>query len=142
MLIGERKEASSAVKLRALIERHEGLGALNALWALYQITRFESEPETIKKALKHPYAPVRMWTVRLLGDEYGLHRGLGAGAHGRASDGVLWIPLYEALAAQARVETDQPMGRSLMPDGLLEGMSEQELRDLFAYLRISQPITN
>jgi putative heme-binding domain-containing protein len=36
----------------------------------------------------------------------------------------------------------QPMGRSLMPDGLLEGMSEQELRDLFAYLRISQPITN
>jgi putative heme-binding domain-containing protein len=36
----------------------------------------------------------------------------------------------------------QPMGRSLMPDGLLEGMTEQELRDLFAYLRISQPITN
>jgi putative heme-binding domain-containing protein len=36
----------------------------------------------------------------------------------------------------------QPMGRSLMPDGLLEGMSEQELRDFFAYLRISQPITN
>jgi putative heme-binding domain-containing protein len=35
----------------------------------------------------------------------------------------------------------QPMGRSLMPDGLLEGMSEQELRDFFAYLRISQPIT-
>jgi putative heme-binding domain-containing protein len=36
----------------------------------------------------------------------------------------------------------QPMGRSLMPDGLLEGMSDQDLRDLFAYLRISQPITN
>jgi putative heme-binding domain-containing protein len=36
----------------------------------------------------------------------------------------------------------QPMGRSLMPDGLLEGMRDQELRDLFAYLRISQPITN
>jgi hypothetical protein len=35
----------------------------------------------------------------------------------------------------------QPMGRSLMPDGLLEGMTEQEVRDLFAYLRISQPIT-
>ncbi len=34
-----------------------------------------------------------------------------------------------------------PMGRSLMPEGLLAGMSEQELRDFFAYLRISQPIT-
>jgi hypothetical protein len=34
------------------------------------------------------------------------------------------------------------MGRSLMPDGLLDGMSDQELRDFFAYLRISQPITN
>jgi putative heme-binding domain-containing protein len=35
----------------------------------------------------------------------------------------------------------QPMGRSLMPDGLLDGMTDQDLRDLFAYLRISQPIT-
>jgi putative heme-binding domain-containing protein len=36
----------------------------------------------------------------------------------------------------------QPMGRSLMPNGLLDDMSEQQLRDFFAYLRISQPITN
>ena len=35
----------------------------------------------------------------------------------------------------------QPMGRSLMPEGLLDGMTDQELRDLFAYLRISQPIS-
>jgi len=35
----------------------------------------------------------------------------------------------------------QPMGRSLMPEGLLEGLSDQQLRDFFAYLRISQPIT-
>lgn len=32
-------------------------------------------------------------------------------------------------------------GRSLMPDGLLEGLSDQQLRDLFAYLRIPQPIS-
>jgi putative heme-binding domain-containing protein len=31
---------------------------------------------------------------------------------------------------------------SLMPEGLLGGLSEVELRDLFAYLRIPQPITN
>jgi lysophospholipase L1-like esterase len=33
------------------------------------------------------------------------------------------------------------MGRSLMPEGLLEGLTEQQLRDFFAYLRISQPIS-
>lgn len=34
----------------------------------------------------------------------------------------------------------QPMGRSMMPEGLLKGLNDQQLRDLFAYLRISQPI--
>ena len=34
-----------------------------------------------------------------------------------------------------------PMGRSLMPEGLLDTLSDQQLRDLFAYLRISQPIS-
>ena len=34
-----------------------------------------------------------------------------------------------------------PMGRSLMPEGLLEGLDQQQLRDFFAYLRISQPIS-
>lgn len=35
----------------------------------------------------------------------------------------------------------QGAGASLMPEGLLEALSEQQLRDLFAYLRISQPIS-
>ena len=106
-LLAERKDASATFKLRELIKKHEDLGALNALWALYQVTRFDGEYETVKSALKHPYAPVRMWTVRLLGDESGRHRGLGEGAHARNRDGVMWIPLYSALAEQARVETDQ-----------------------------------
>jgi hypothetical protein len=33
------------------------------------------------------------------------------------------------------------MGQSLMPPGLLEGLTDQQLRDFFAYLRISQPIS-
>jgi putative heme-binding domain-containing protein len=41
----------------------------------------------------------------------------------------------------AEIENVFPTGRSLMPEGLLEGLSEQQLRDLFAYLRISQPIS-
>jgi len=39
------------------------------------------------------------------------------------------------------LKTVTPMGRSLMPEGLLEGLTEQQLRDFFAYLRISHPIT-
>lgn len=35
----------------------------------------------------------------------------------------------------------KPLESSLMPEGLLGGMSDQEIRDLFAYLRIPQPIT-
>ncbi len=39
------------------------------------------------------------------------------------------------------VKSIEPMGRSLMPERLLEGLNDQELRDFFAYLRISQPIS-
>jgi putative heme-binding domain-containing protein len=34
-----------------------------------------------------------------------------------------------------------PVGRSLMPEGLLDGLDDQQLRDFFAYLKISQPIS-
>ena len=40
-----------------------------------------------------------------------------------------------------QVESIEPMGRSFMPARLLEGLTDQELRDFFAYLRISQPIS-
>ena len=42
---------------------------------------------------------------------------------------------------QADVRQLTPLGRSLMPEGLLDGLDAQQLRDLFAYLRISQPIS-
>jgi hypothetical protein len=29
-----------------------------------------------------------------------------------------------------------------MPEGLLAGLSDQQIRDFFAYLRIAQPIRN
>ena len=105
-LLGERKDPQAAAPLRRVIEENQGLGALNALWALNQVTRFAGEHDIIKKALRHSYAPVRLWTVRLLGDEYGWNRGLGSGNHSQVGDAVVWIPLYEPLAAQARQETD------------------------------------
>jgi putative heme-binding domain-containing protein len=38
------------------------------------------------------------------------------------------------------IEEQQRLGRSLMPEGLLDKLSEQQVRDLFAYLRITQPL--
>ena len=43
--------------------------------------------------------------------------------------------------ARADVREMKPAGTSLMPEGLLDGLDEQQLRDLFAYLRIPQPIS-
>ena len=34
----------------------------------------------------------------------------------------------------------EPAGLSLMPEGLLDGKSDQQVRDLFAYLCSSQPL--
>lgn len=39
------------------------------------------------------------------------------------------------------VKSISPLGRSLMPEGLLEGLADAQLRDLFAWLRQSQPIS-
>ncbi|NJO56810.1 MAG: hypothetical protein HC834_11365 [Rhodospirillales bacterium] len=33
-----------------------------------------------------------------------------------------------------------PAGMSLMPEGLTAGLYDQQVRDLFAYLRSSQPL--
>lgn len=35
-----------------------------------------------------------------------------------------------------------PAGQSLMPEGLLESLSDQQIRDLFAYLRSTQPLND
>jgi putative membrane-bound dehydrogenase-like protein len=43
--------------------------------------------------------------------------------------------------ARRDIEETIPQPKSLMPEGLLNAMQDQEVRDLFAYLRSSQPIT-
>ena len=45
-----------------------------------------------------------------------------------------------ATLERTAVATMKPLGRSLMPEGLLTGRTERELLDLFAYLRINQPL--
>jgi putative heme-binding domain-containing protein len=41
---------------------------------------------------------------------------------------------------QDQVDEVLPQRKSLMPEGLLEGLTDQQVRDLFAYLRSTQPL--
>ncbi|MDB6040461.1 MAG: putative rane-bound dehydrogenase domain protein [Verrucomicrobiales bacterium] len=43
---------------------------------------------------------------------------------------------------RAEISTMNPAGTSIMPEAILDGLTDTEIRDLFAYLRQSQPITN
>ena len=51
-----------------------------------------------------------------------------------ASEPQVVSPVSEVLAVC-------PTGRSLMPEGLLEGLSDDQLRDFFAFLSSSQPFS-
>lgn len=53
----------------------------------------------------------------------------------RGSDG------QDVRVPREAIKQMKAAGGSLMPEGLLNGLSDQQLRDLFAYLRIPQPIT-
>lgn len=52
----------------------------------------------------------------------------------RTSDG------QRVVLAKDEIESMNVTGISLMPEGLLDGLSDQEVRDLFAYLRSGQPL--
>ena len=44
------------------------------------------------------------------------------------------------ILPQDQIVDMKPTGVSLMPVGLLSGLTEQQVRDLFAYLRSTQPL--
>ena len=52
----------------------------------------------------------------------------------RTADGT------EATLARTDIDAMRSDSRSIMPEGLLNGSSDQEVRDLFAYLRSTQPL--
>ena len=43
---------------------------------------------------------------------------------------------------QSNIAEMKAAGVSLMPEGLLDSFNEQQVRDLFAYLRSTQPLAN
>ena len=42
--------------------------------------------------------------------------------------------------ARGDIDAIKPSSKSLMPEGLLKGLGDQDVRDLFAYLRSTQPL--
>ena len=43
---------------------------------------------------------------------------------------------------QGQIEEMAATKQSLMPEGLLKGLTDQQVRDLFAYLRSTQPLND
>ena len=46
----------------------------------------------------------------------------------------------ESALARAEIDAMRPSRTSIMPEGLLNELSDQQVRDLFAYLRCTQPL--
>jgi len=66
-LIGDRKDRSVIPQLAALMRKETGQLALEPLWALNLSGGFDDA--VAAEGLGHPDAYVRLWTVRLLGDD-------------------------------------------------------------------------
>ncbi len=108
-LLGERKDASAIPGLKQLLATDTGLGALNALWALHQSDGLDAQ--AVLRALDHPYAPVRLWAVRLAGDKWGRHPGLGLSGP-KAAHGLPDL-LAKAMREQATRESDSEVRSQL-----------------------------
>ena len=46
----------------------------------------------------------------------------------------------DEIVPKSEIEEMKPSDRSLMPEGALRSLTDQQIRDLFAYLRITQPL--
>ena len=110
-LLGERKDAGVGTQLRKLVGSGDAVAALHALWAVHQSEGHQSgglDEATALAALASPHPAVRSWAVRLLGDEWGIHRNLGAGRHaaasGRSPVGLLPPRLYAAVLDLAKTD--------------------------------------
>ena len=142
-LLGERKDWSSAAKLRRLVASGGNLESLGALWALYQA--FGLDDRTALNGLRHKYAPVRYWAVRLICDDVGFAnkrttQGL-ADSLGGLPDGPTRVKkqLLEAVLEQARYEKNAEV-RSQMAGSARRLPTEQALQLVKAVLKRSEDV--
>lgn len=67
-ILGERRDPAVIDELKAMaVGTADERASLEALWALYVSGGFDEAVAV--KLIEHPYPAVRMWTVRLIGDE-------------------------------------------------------------------------
>ena len=66
-LLGDRKDTAALPLLDEILSKEKGQTALEALWAINLCGGFN--PQYAVKTLRHSNPYVRLWTVRLLGDE-------------------------------------------------------------------------
>ncbi len=74
-LLGDRKDKSLIPDLKAMVRNHKDQTALEALWALNLSGGFDEE--FAQESLKHPNPFVRLWTIRLMGDDKTVSSALG-----------------------------------------------------------------
>jgi putative membrane-bound dehydrogenase-like protein len=106
-LIGENRDSGPSARLRRWLGGGADRDALHALWALHQSSGLDAT--AARTGLRHPYPPVRSWTARLLGDDWGVHRNLGLGSHSHSRAlrrGTLPPATYRVLLDQAHSEAD------------------------------------
>ncbi|MGB0580696.1 MAG: PVC-type heme-binding CxxCH protein, partial [Limisphaerales bacterium] len=142
-LLGERKDWSSAAKLRRVIASGDDFESLGALWALYQA--FGLDDRSALNALRHKYAPVRYWAVRLICDDVGFankRTTLGLiDSLGELKDGPkrAKAKLLEAILEQARYEKNAEV-RSQMAGSARRLPSDQALQLVSALLKRSEDV--
>lgn len=104
-VLGERRDAAAVPLLKKMLAGPSESGALAAVWALQQMKAFDAG--TAEAAFRHASAPVRMWAVRLVGDAFGINRGLGLPGQGvRKTAMDLPASLLAAVSDLARRESN------------------------------------
>jgi putative heme-binding domain-containing protein len=137
-LLGERKDAGSLPPLKELLAQDTGRASLGALWALYQSGGYDADTALV--AIKHASPAVRMWAVRLLGDDYGIQRNLGLPPERKYAI-LLPDQVLESLLAQAAVETDAEV-RSQFASTARRLTEEQALKLAAAVMRHDEDLND
>ena len=98
-LLGDRKDASVIPLLKKNIAEQTGQLALESLWALHLSGGFDEE--IALKTLHHENPSVRIWTVRLLCDDYEVSDGIAQALADRARE-ESYVQVRSQLASSAK----------------------------------------
>lgn len=98
-LLGDRRDAAAVPTLLKVLRSHDDQLSLEALWGIYNSGGWSDE--LAAEALKHKNPYVRVWTVRLLGDENSVSSPIGRQLAGMAGQEG-HVEVRSQLAATAK----------------------------------------